>query len=703
MKQEKREKSTECEMARCRPVSMSTLAVVVLILCLMSWGHFLFLYDAGTGSLLHPTQIPPAPLTNMLISATHPSARDTPPRATPSHSNAANTRPVAHSSDSNNPPSATNIASHDTAFHIDATNVPTNSRNDNSKATNSPFQTKKEQSNATNTYSKIKGNFSKTSNTPSKTKINQPKATNIHSKIEQEQTKDTNTPSRIGKGQSNATNTHSKIKKQPWKGTYSPSKNKKEQNKAANTNANTSMNSTSHPHRASISSASSRSPAESGSQCSEQYQEEGTMRRVVLWTPFWHKWDGWKGMLRDHGALREGRCAIWRCEFLLGTEVTTEQIKEAYAIIFFSLDVKAQPLPPRFPHTLWIWLELESPIISIAATKSWSQFEASGVFFNLTMSYHHLNHIVALAGELVPLSTPQHCPISSSYFFNTSSPTYTSYNHHMDQFESWLRERGVVADEKLRAERSRRHGSLIYRAKDNTTLTQPRSNDQGEKKVQGNETSVMEEGSLTLTPEEIALATRPRVAVWMASHCPTDSRREDMVAELQGFMAVTTVGKCGKLKCGKNHMDDYCYQWLAASHLFYLSFENALCDDYITEKMWTPMKHGMVPVVYGGANYHHILPFDSYIDVSNFSSLAALANHLLYLATHPAAYLRHLQWRRYWQVRRLVPWCDLCTAIHRQTHPARATLDQWWNTTATCYAPPRWRKASAAGNSSGSA
>ncbi|KAK8380737.1 hypothetical protein O3P69_007986 [Scylla paramamosain] len=669
MKQEKREKSTECEMARCRPVSMSTLAVVVLILCLMSWGHFLFLYDAGTGSLLHPTQILPAPLTNMLITATHPSARDTPPRATPSHSNAANTRPVAHSSDSNNPPSATNIASHDTAFHIDATNVPTNSRNDNSKATNSPFQTKKEQSNATNTYSKIKGNFSKTSNTPSKTKINQPKATNIHSKIEQEQTKDTNTPSRIGKGQTRVTRTGL-----PFPQITSPCLQRLH----------------GLPRNLAPSAVSStRRKARCGEWCCGR--------------PSGTSGTGWKGMLRDHGALREGRCAIWRCEFLLGTEVTTEQIKEAYAIIFFSLDVKAQPLPPRFPHTLWIWLELESPIISIAATKSWSQFEASGVFFNLTMSYHHLNHIVALAGELVPLSTPQHCPISSSYFFNTSSPTYTSYNHHMDQFESWLRERGVVADEKLRAERSRRHGSLIYRAKDNTTLTQPRSNDQGEKKVQGNETSVMEEGSLTLTPEEIALATRPRVAVWMASHCPTDSRREDMVAELQGFMAVTTVGKCGKLKCGKNHMDDYCYQWLAASHLFYLSFENALCDDYITEKMWTPMKHGMVPVVYGGANYHHILPFDSYIDVSNFSSLAALANHLLYLATHPAAYLRHLQWRRYWQVRRLVPWCDLCTAIHRQTHPARATLDQWWNTTATCYAPPRWRKASAAGNSSGSA
>ena len=334
----------------------------------------------------------------------------------------------------------------------------------------------------------------------------------------------------------------------------------------------------------------------------------------------------------------------------------------------------------------------QSPVISKDAKKSWRKLEASGVFFNLTMSYHHLNPVVALLGELVPLSTPQHCPISSSYFLNTSSPAYTSYSDHMNQFDSWLHESGVVTDERLRDERNRRHGRLIYEANDNSSLPELRSDDHGEKKPQGNEASVIEEGNLTLTSEEIALATRPRIAVWIASHCPTDSRREDLVAELQSFLTVTTVGKCGKFKCGKSHMDDYCYRWLAASHLFYLSFENALCDDYVTEKLWTPMKHGLVPVVYGGANYRNILPFDSYIDVFNFSSAEALANHLLYLATHPAAYLKHLQWRRYWQVRRLVPWCDLCSTIHSQIHPVRSTLDHWWNNTATCQVPPRWRK-----------
>ena len=328
----------------------------------------------------------------------------------------------------------------------------------------------------------------------------------------------------------------------------------------------------------------------------------------------------------------------------------------------------------------------QAPIISQLTTPLWNGLESRGVFFNLTMSYHHRSSITALAGEFVPLSTPRHCPISSTFYMDKSSPTYTSYSLHMHKFSHWLRKEGVTVDRRLLDERDSRHGGLIYQPDDNTTL--PEDYDE---ECQGNETFSMKDNDFTPTDEEITLATRPRVAVWVASHCNTDSRREDLVAALQGFMAVTTVGKCGELQCGKNHMDDHCFRWLAASHLFYLSFENALCDDYHTEKLWIPLKHSMVPVVYGGPSYQHTLPFDSYIDVLKFPSAAALANHLLYLATHPAAYLRHLQWRRYWRVRRVLPWCDLCATLHRQAGPVLTTQAQWWNNTATCYEPPPWK------------
>jgi hypothetical protein len=35
---------------------------------------------------------------------------------------------------------------------------------------------------------------------------------------------------------------------------------------------------------------------------------------------------------------------------------------------------------------------------------------------------------------------------------------------------------------------------------------------------------------------------------------------------------------------------------------FYLSLENALCKDYITEKFYLALASGVIPIVYGGSS-----------------------------------------------------------------------------------------------------
>lgn len=103
-------------------------------------------------------------------------------------------------------------------------------------------------------------------------------------------------------------------------------------------------------------------------------------------------------------------------------------------------------------------------------------------------------------------------------------------------------------------------------------------------------------------PSWRSFVTRPKLVVWMSSHCPTSSRREDYVTELQKYIHVEVFGFCGKFQCGE-HFDAFgstCWERrLRPQYLFYLTMENSLCDEYITEKLYNPLIHGLVPVVYG--------------------------------------------------------------------------------------------------------
>ena len=56
------------------------------------------------------------------------------------------------------------------------------------------------------------------------------------------------------------------------------------------------------------------------------------------------------------------------------------------------------------------------------------------------------------------------------------------------------------------------------------------------------------------------------------------------IQELRKWIPVDQYGKCSANEC-----DDTCYGNLGAQYKFYLSFENSLCKDYITEKFWNAL------------------------------------------------------------------------------------------------------------------
>ena len=78
---------------------------------------------------------------------------------------------------------------------------------------------------------------------------------------------------------------------------------------------------------------------------------------------------------------------------------------------------------------------------------------------------------------------------------------------------------------------------------------------------------------------------------------------------------------------------------------FYLAFENSLCPDYATEKLYRALAEHVVPVVLGGANYTALAPPRSLLRAADFASPALLARELVRLAGSEAEYLDYFWWK----------------------------------------------------------
>ncbi|XP_013787383.1 alpha-(1,3)-fucosyltransferase C-like [Limulus polyphemus] len=179
---------------------------------------------------------------------------------------------------------------------------------------------------------------------------------------------------------------------------------------------------------------------------------------------------------------------------------------------------------------------------------------------------------------------------------------------------------------------------------------------------------------------------------WVVSNCKTTGGREDYVKELKKHISVDIFGECGDELCvGKSNamFRNLCYNHLATKYRFYLSFENSICKDYATEKLYLAMDSGMIPVVFGGADYKNILPSDSYIDALKYSP-ASLAKHLVDISQDKLVYQKYLKWKENYEVqnRTVKSWiCSLCEKLQAvkltQTYKPNDFL-KWWFDDAKC-------------------
>ncbi|XP_018017174.1 alpha-(1,3)-fucosyltransferase C [Hyalella azteca] len=197
--------------------------------------------------------------------------------------------------------------------------------------------------------------------------------------------------------------------------------------------------------------------------------------------------------------------------------------------------------------------------------------------------------------------------------------------------------------------------------------------------------------------EEIPFERR-KLAVAFISHCSTPSGRMNYIRELQLQMEVDIYGKCGNFTCGSSRFvrqpvevqNDKCLK-LAREYLFYLSFENSICDDYVTEKLYNILYYPVVPVVFGGANYSNLLPQSSFINALNYNP-KQLASLLKTLSQNETSYNEMLSWRNHYRVSTVGPrriYCDLCIKLHQSeltSHKVYDDLYDWFAVQSQCKA-----------------
>ncbi|XP_071532908.1 alpha-(1,3)-fucosyltransferase C-like isoform X2 [Panulirus ornatus] len=208
-----------------------------------------------------------------------------------------------------------------------------------------------------------------------------------------------------------------------------------------------------------------------------------------------------------------------------------------------------------------------------------------------------------------------------------------------------------------------------------------------------------------------ASKTFEKIAVWMVSRCNSSSQRELFVQELAQYMEVDVFGKCGPLKCGRSvnlltmgtFRNEDC-DAVIGQYMFYLSLENSICNDYVTEKLYKILQMDVVPVVLGGADYSSMAPPGSYINAADFHSPRLLAQYLMTVASNSTLYNKYMEWKSHYQVELGHPFspmvCDLCAKLNNNNNNNNnnnGSSNNNNNKKTTSTTPQSWLTAAATG------
>ncbi|XP_067944446.1 alpha-(1,3)-fucosyltransferase fut-1-like [Watersipora subatra] len=186
------------------------------------------------------------------------------------------------------------------------------------------------------------------------------------------------------------------------------------------------------------------------------------------------------------------------------------------------------------------------------------------------------------------------------------------------------------------------------------------------------------------TPNDYSRGKSKGAFAYVSNCAGLSGKRLPLMKALSKHIIINIYGRCtNNAPCLRG--DRVCEGATHSEHRFYLSFENSLCKDYITEKFWKALYSAgnFVPVVIGGtsmAEYTRVAPPDSFIHAYNFSSIDSLGEYLRHLMNDDAAYNRYHEWRHKYNVKSFtIPHESVCKLCQLANHPEQLQPNQQRN------------------------
>ncbi|XP_022824867.1 alpha-(1,3)-fucosyltransferase C-like [Spodoptera litura] len=196
------------------------------------------------------------------------------------------------------------------------------------------------------------------------------------------------------------------------------------------------------------------------------------------------------------------------------------------------------------------------------------------------------------------------------------------------------------------------------------------------------------------------LKNKTYAVAWYVSNCNARSKRKEIAIRLQRELQYKGLdlhiyGAChwgSGMKCS---FDDelLCLDLLRTSYYFYLSFENSLSDDYVTEKLLNPLQYHTVPIVYGGANYTRFVPDGAYLNVRTLG-IKNLVQKIVAAIKDSDIYYDYFKWTNHYSYHHPTespetdPYCVLCKALNDDNLVKQTSIYEqftiWWNA-KICY------------------